>query len=352
MARWYSGLIGLRSGGVFVILAVVAFGAVVFLLFRSHTSGPQEAAASDAPAVSNPVGAANDSSSGPAVETGADPASTSGLGQSLPAGAAQPPTGAISPQGPEVDAAISEAVKLIRSQPAEVLEARNRLNKLLQAQITPEQRQTIKDEMAKLSKDWLFGPAAFPGDMLCDTYTVKRGDLLDIIGRRMKVPHEILMQINNIARPQALQAGRALKVIHGPFHVKVSRSTFTLDLYLQDMYVRSFKVGLGKPGSETPVGHWRVQERGKLIKPTWTDPDTGRQYKSTDADYPLGSRWIGLEGVDGAAKGRTGFAIHGTKDPDQIGTAGSRGCIRMYNDDVVLMYNLLIPLYSQVDIVD
>ena len=352
MARWSSSLKGLRGGSVFAILAVVAFGAVVFLLFRSHSAGPQEAAASDAPAVSNPADAVADSASGPAGEAGFDPARTSGPGQVPPAGAAQPSTGAISPQGGEVDAAVAEAMKLVRSQPAEVIEARNRLNKLLQAQITPEQRQTIKDEMTKLSKDWLFGPAAFPGDLLCDTYTVKRGDLLDIIGRRLKVPHEVLMQINNIPRPQALQAGRALKVIHGPFHVKVSRSTFTLDLYLQDVYVRSFKVGLGKSGFETPLGHWRVQERGKLVKPTWTDPDTGRQYKSTDPDYPLGARWIGLEGVDGAAKGRTGFALHGTKDPDQIGTAGSRGCIRMYNDDVVLMYNLLVPLYSQADTIE
>ncbi len=348
MARWYSGLISLRSGGVFVILAVVAFGAVVFLLFRGHSSGPQEAAASAAPAVTT----ANDPSAGPALATGSDPAPASGQEQSLLAGGAQPTTAAISLQSTEVDAAIADAVKLIHSQPADIIEARNRLNKLLQGQITPEQRQTIKDEMTRLSKDWLFGPAAFPGDMLCDTYTVKRGDLLDILGRRMKIPHELLMQINNIAKPQALQAGRALKMIHGPFHVKVSRSSFTLDLYLQDMYVRSFKVGLGKAGFETPLGHWHVAQGGKLTKPTWTDPDTGRQYKSTDPDYPLGSRWIGLEGVDGAAKGRTGFAIHGTKDPDQIGTAGSRGCIRMYNDDVVLMYNLLVPQYSEVDTVE
>jgi LysM repeat protein len=352
MARWSLGLRGLRSGGVFVVLAVVAFGAVVFLLFRGHASGPQEAVASDVPATSHPADTANDLLSPPAVEVEPDPAPASGPEQNPPAGMAQPAIGALGPQGSEVDAAIEEAVKLVRSQPTEIIEARNRLNKLLQGQVTPEQRQTIKDEMAKLSKDWLFGPAAFPGDMLCDTYTVRRGDLLDIIGRRMKVPYEILMQINNISRPQALQAGRALKVIHGPFHVKVSRSSFTLDLYLQDMYVRSFKVGLGKPGFETPLGHWRVQQGGKLIKPTWTDPDTGRQYKSTDPDYPLGARWISLEGVDGAARGRTGFAIHGTKDPEQIGTAGSRGCIRMYNGDVVLMYNLLVPLYSQVDTVD
>jgi len=352
MARWLSGLRGLRGGGVFAVLAVVAFGAVVFLLFRGHGSGPQEAAAGAAPAVSNLVDATSDSSSPPAVESGSDPAPTADPEQKLPAGAAQPALGALSPQGPEVNAAITEAVKLIRSQPTEIIEVRNRLNKLLQGQISPEQRQTIKDEMARLSKDWLFGPAAFPGDMLCDTYTVKRSEVLDIIGRRLKVPHEILMQINNISKPQALQAGRPLKVIHGPFHVKVSRSAFTLDLYLQDMYVRSFKVGLGKSGHETPLGHWRVQQGGKLVRPTWTDPDTGRQYKPTDPDYPLGTRWIALEGLDGAAKGRTGFAIHGTKDPDQIGTAGSRGCIRMYNDDVELVYNLLIPLYSEVDILD
>jgi LysM repeat protein len=352
MARRYSGFISLRSGGVFVILIVIAFGAVVFLLFRGHAAGPREAAASGAPAVSGPADTADDSFSGPAMETGSDPASAFGQGQNLLPEAGPPSAGAISPQTAEVDAAIADAIKLIRSQPADVIAARNQLNKLLQGQITPEQCRTIKDEMTKLSKDWLFGPAAYPGDMLCDTYTVKRGDVLEILGRRMKVPHEILMQINNISRPRALQAGRAIKLIHGPFHVKVSRSTFTLDLYLQDMYVRSFKVGLGKPGFETPLGHWHVAQGGKLIKPAWTDPDTGRQYKSTDPDYPLGSRWIGLEGVDGAARGRTGFAIHGTKEPDQIGTAGSRGCIRMYNDDVVLMYDLLVPQYSEVDTVE
>jgi hypothetical protein len=48
MARWLPGLQGLKSGGVFVILAIVAFGAVVFLLFRTRASGPQGAAASDA----------------------------------------------------------------------------------------------------------------------------------------------------------------------------------------------------------------------------------------------------------------------------------------------------------------
>jgi len=87
-----------------------------------------------------------------------------------------------------------------------------------------------------------------------------------------------------------------------------------------------------------------------LISPTWTDPDTGRTYRAKDPDYPLGSRWIALEGIDGEAKGRTGFAIHGTKDPEQIGMAGSRGCIRLDNGVAVLVYNLLVPIYSQVTV--
>jgi hypothetical protein len=352
MARLFSRLTtyrqGLRGGGIFVVVAVVGFGVIVFLLFRGHASGPQDAAARDAASTSSPA----DTAGGASTSMGGQTPSGGGQGQTPPTETGLLPTGAANLQTSEVDAAIAETVNRIRSQPGEVVQVRNSLNKLLQGQISPVQRQTIKEEMATLSKDWLFGPAAFPGDMLCDTYTVKSGDVLDILGRRMKVPYEILMQINGIQRAQSLQAGRAIKVIHGPFHVKVSRSAFTLDLYLQDTYVRSFKVGLGKSGRETPVGRWRVQEHGKLVKPPWTDPDTGRLYKSTDADYPLGTRWIGLEGVDGQAKGRTGFAIHGTKDPEQIGTAGSRGCIRMYNGDTELMYNLLVPLYSQVDVVD
>lgn len=125
-----------------------------------------------------------------------------------------------------------------------------------------------------------------------------------------------------------------------------------MDLYLQDTFVRSFPVGLGKPGMETPTGLWAVKADGKLIKPTWTNPMSGKRYEADDPDYPLGSRWIGLEGLKGDAVGRTGFAIHGTKVTKEIGTASSQGCIRLYDSDAILVYNLLVPLYSRVEIVE
>ncbi len=356
MARGFSRLMNslknFRGGGVFVVVAVIGFGAVVFLLFRSHGAGPREAAASDTTPVTTV--ADNTIPASPVTRAGMLSGGTAAAGQPLtpPGGAALTPTETVRPQSPEIDAGITEALSLARSQPGAVIQVRDKLNKLLQGQPGPEQRQAIKDQMAKLSQDWLFGPAAYPGDMLCDSYTVKSGDVLDVLGRRMKVPYEMLMQINGIQQARNLQKGRTIKMIHGPFHVKIYRSTFTMDLYLQDMYVRSFKVGLGAPGTETPTGLWRVKDGGKLIQPPWYDKKTNRTYRPTDPDYPLGTRWIALDGLEGNAKGRTGFAIHGTKDPDQIGTAASQGCIRMQNTDAELMYNLLIPIYSQVEVVD
>ena len=79
---------------------------------------------------------------------------------------------------------------------------------------------------------------------------------------------------------------------------------------------------------------------------------TGKTYEASDPDYPLGSRWIALDGIAGEAKDRTGFAIHGTKDPNEIGTANSQGCIRVHNGDAIFLFDLLTPALSRVEVVD
>ncbi|MGA2323721.1 MAG: L,D-transpeptidase family protein [Sedimentisphaerales bacterium] len=250
-----------------------------------------------------------------------------------------------------VSAQIAQAMELLNQQPSKVIEARDRLNELLPL-AQGQELVFIKGQLASLADKWLFSKLVYPEDKLCASYKVKPGDMLSAVGKQHNVPYEILMQINNIAKPEVLQAGVAIKVINGPFHARVYRSTFTMDLYLQNTYVKSFLVGLGKSGMETPTGRWRAKEGGKLIQPIWTDPVSGKTYHPQDPDYPLGSRWIGLEGLEGAAVGKTGFAIHGTKNPEQIGTPGSQGCIRLHNGDAILVYNLMMPGQSLVDVVD
>jgi lipoprotein-anchoring transpeptidase ErfK/SrfK len=214
-----------------------------------------------------------------------------------------------------------------------------------------QQLDSVKEELAELSDKWLFSKTFYPQDGLCSSYKVAGGDQLRNIAKQFKVPWQILAEINHI-RPETLPAGGTIKVVHGPFHAKVNRSTFTMDIYLQEMFVKSFKVGLGKAGYETPTGLWMVAPGGKMEKTVWTDPDTGKVYYPDDPNYPLGSRWIKLDGIEGAAKDQTGFGIHGTNDPDSIGNASSRGCIRLHNGDAILVYNLLEPGASRVRVVD
>lgn len=253
---------------------------------------------------------------------------------------------------PEAAALIAEATALLSEKPSRIIDAREKLNETLRIPMNIQQRTFVKDQLSELAKKWLLSNIIFPDDELCGSYLVKSGDELRIIAKRYKVPWEILLEINKISRPEALQAGEQIKVIEGPFHAKVYRSTFTMDLYLQETFVRSFRVGLGEPETETPIGLWRVRSDGKAERPMWTDRTTGKTYHPEDPDYPLGSRWIGLEGIKGNAKGREGFGIHGTKDPEQIGTTGSRGCIRMHNGEVILLYNLLVPNFSTVEVVE
>jgi len=234
-----------------------------------------------------------------------------------------------------------------------LIAARDSLNVVMGMQMTPEYRAGVKQKMTELAEQWLFSSTVFPGDTLTEMYTVKPGEALATIGKRYNVPYEILMQINKIKRAESLQAGQNLKVIKGPFNVQVCKSTFTLDLYLGgNMYVKSYKVGLGAPGSETPSGRWSVAPAGKFVFPQWTDPATKRVYKPSDPDYPLGSRYIAIRGLEAHNKELEGFALHGTKEPESIGKRSSQGCVRLFNGDVIEVYNLLVPEKSEVLIVD
>ena len=270
----------------------------------------------------------------------------------LPEAPPEPAPGPTVEPNPEAATLIAEAAAMLDEKPSRIIDARDKLNEALRMPMSAQQRSSVKEKLSELSEKWLMSRTIIPDDPLCESYQVRSGDLLKTIGDRHNVPYEILMTINNINRPEALQAGETIKVVNGPFHAKVYRSTFTLDLYLQTTYVRSFRVGLGKPGMETPTGLWRAKTDGKLVKPIWTNPIDGKTYHPEDPNYPLGSRWIALEGLSGEAKNRTGFAIHGTKEPEQIGSAGSQGCIRMHNGDAILIYNLMYPGLSQVEVTD
>ncbi len=159
-------------------------------------------------------------------------------------------------------------------------------------------------------------------------YTIQPGDQLRKIASEHKLSWEYLARLNRID-PRRLQAGKKLKVIRGPFSAHVSLSRFELTIHLQSYFVKKYSVGIGKDRS-SPQGKLAVLE--KIADPQYTDPE-GRVIEGKDPRNPLGPRWLDLG---------NSYGIHGTIEPESIGKAASRGCIRLQNDDAIEVYDFLV----------
>lgn len=66
---------------------------------------------------------------------------------------------------------------------------------------------------------------------------------------------------------------------------------------------------------------------GKILTPTPTGMFTIINKQPNPPDKVFGVLWMGLS--------KPGYGIHGTNDPSSIGKFVSKGCIRMYNKDVL-----------------
>lgn len=220
--------------------------------------------------------------------------------------------------------------------------------------------QSVIDEtktmLADLNSTILFSPRRFEGERFTRSHQVKPGDRMAIMARPFEIPWELLARLNGIADPARLRAGQTLKAIQGPFHLVVSKSRFTLDVYLgspggpDSLFVKSYRVGLGEDSS-TPTGTWVVGAE-KLKNPTYYSPRGEGVIASGDPKNPLGTRWVPLVGIEGQAVGQKSYGIHGTIEPDSIGYNRSMGCIRLVNEEVEVLYDLLTPGKSRVVVVD
>ncbi len=95
----------------------------------------------------------------------------------------------------------------------------------------------------------------------------------------------------------------------------------------------SYPVAIGQPGWETPTGNFSVFSQ--VVDPGWTHPLTG-EVMPPGPDNPLGDRWIAFW-----TDGSNAIGFHGTPDRETVGTAASHGCIRMYNEDVRALYDIV-----------
>ncbi len=198
--------------------------------------------------------------------------------------------------------------------------------------------------LGRVMNELLFNPG---GAWRSRTYLVKRGDVLERIARRFsraegyRVTPGFLEAVNRIT-PRQLRAGQKLRIPLGRLHVVVEKKSFVLKLFLDDVLIRIYRVGLGKDG-KTPAADFTVLLKQK--NPVWWNPTKG-PIPHGHPDNPLGDYFIKLK-----SDRYTGFGIHGTRprDRDTIGKEASQGCVRMLPRDVKELFAFL-PKGAEVEI--
>lgn len=101
------------------------------------------------------------------------------------------------------------------------------------------------------------------------------------------------------------------------YKISINRKAHTLTLFKDGSIFRTYPVAIGKMLTPTPKGTYRIKN------------------KALNPGGPYGARWLGLSIPGG------GYGIHGTNNPSSIGKNVSHGCVRMYNKDVIELFNLV-----------
>lgn len=307
------------------------------------------------PTTTNPID--NGGRRGSLLDNAIDQSNNQSGHQTSPA-RATPPAEQKKPDAPRsrVQLAIDSSEALINR--GDLLAARKTLNDALLASSDPLEQSVLRSRLSELNQDLVFGPQVLDGDPLVESYKVQSGDALSKIARKRDLATDwrLIQRVNRLSNANQIRVGQSLKLIRGPFHAVVHKGEYRLDLYSGPpdepnrwVYIRSFRVGLGEANS-TPLGEFVVRENGKLQDPGWVNPrDASERYAPKDPRNPIGKFWIGLEGVGDAAV-YSGYGLHGTIDPASVGKQMSMGCVRLLDDDIELLFELLVDKISRVSI--
>ncbi|WP_077620493.1 L,D-transpeptidase family protein [Bacillus sinesaloumensis] len=158
-------------------------------------------------------------------------------------------------------------------------------------------------------------------------HTVRPGETLNQIARDYRKPLYIIIQANPSINPNLIYPGQSL-TIPGfpdpttlPYQIEVSINNRWLRLLKQGALQKQYPIAVGRMLHATPIGNFIIINKA---------PNPGG---------PFGTMWMSLS--------KEHYGIHGTNDPSSIGKSVSRGCIRMYNQDVEELARL-IPIGTPV----
>lgn len=310
------------------IAGVLVTGIIVFAVVKA-LPGKKDAVAAetspaDTPVITTPVAPASAPSLPPSVSTPpAVQSATPVKNNPEPAASAPNPSTTAAVAATGTSASLDEARKA--QSEGNLLEAREFALAVWNTTTDPAVKAEAEAILNVVGIELVMTPRPMPDKV---DYVVQPGDSLDKIAKKFDTTVELVRISNNI-KGSMIRVGDRLRVFQGKFSIDVSKSENELVLYLNDQFFKRYKVGTGQ-FNKTPVGDFLINDR--IAQPTWWRPD-GKAIPFGDKENLLGTHWLSIN--------VKGYGLHGTWEPETIGYQLSAGCVRMHNEDIEQLFNLL-----------
>jgi hypothetical protein len=211
-----------------------------------------------------------------------------------------------------------------------IIEGRTALNTALAqlANSDDPRADQLRTQLSALNTPIFLHSALLPEDPLAHYIDIQRGDSFLKFAHDYKVPAAFLESINPNLNPRNLKPTTGIKIVRGPFNLRLVKHASRLDLYLRDLYIRSFPIEL-EDGNYLPRGAYHIKPGTKL---------------------QLGPRqWLGFEGIEPATQNLSAGWIYAS--------AGMRGTIddhttgfRVSDADLNQLFAVLVETHSTLHI--
>ncbi len=205
-----------------------------------------------------------------------------------------------------------------------LIDAQKQAKALIPDAVSEEQRLKLARLLREIRFELLFSKKQTDTS---ERYEVKSDDTLGKIAKKYNTTIELIRKTNKIKK-NVVWTGMKLKVEKVPFSIEISIPKNVLWLKQGEHYVKKYRVSTGEKGN-TPTGNVKIAN--KVINPSWYYND--QIYPPGDPKNGLGTRWMGFD--------LKGYGIHGTIEPEKIGKPASLGCVRMRNEDVEELFDLV-----------
>ena len=214
------------------------------------------------------------------------------------------------------------------------------------------------------SHEFSFNPAHEDVVGTLQVITASKDDTLSDIARRFNLGYEEIISANPNVDPWLPGVGTKIVIPTQFVLPDAPRQGIVINLAAMRLFyfpkakpgepqkVITHPVGIGRVEWKTPEGTTRIAS--KKENPAWIPPLSIRKEHAEKGDplpavvppgpdNPMGTHVLKFDWPS--------YAIHGTDKPPSIGLRGSHGCLRMYPEDIVSIYND-VPVGTPVRVVN